>query len=86
MADIPKWQRVLAQRKLKKQIIKQYNVISGQLEGIKDQLGDLIEKQDEDRQLHSVIIVCAELIAGFEEKKDQDFIVDMVKTTLDNLD
>lgn len=80
------WQRVLMKRKAKKEMVKIYNNHVVFLEDIKDKVGNLMDLVEEKHQLHLLVILCAELISGFEKKKDQEFLCTAITETVKNFE
>lgn len=72
-------------RRAKKVITKLYQSVTPQLEDIKDKIGDLMDSVPDENQLNLMVIICSEIISGFEEIKDQEFILDTIKQTLEEL-
>lgn len=84
--QISKWQKKLISHNVKRQYIKLYKNCGNELEKIKDLTCDLIEEQKEEHQLHILVIICAELISAIDDKNEQQFILESIKTVLEKLD
>ncbi len=85
MVELTRWQKRKMQRVARKILVKLYKEHMEDLEIIKDNIADLIEDKDTTEQINMVTIICSEIISGFEEVKDRNAVMDMIKITVQNL-
>lgn len=80
-----KWKERMVRVQAKREMKKLYKKHSKKLEEIKDKIADYMESVKEEQQMHALIILCSETIAGFENKEKQEFILEGTKKTLELL-
>lgn len=62
-----------------KAIEKLNNKLEPQVAPITEQLADIIENMPEQNQLHSVVIVCTHILAGFEDVNTRNEVINLIK-------
>lgn len=85
MKKIPIWKRKIMEIQAKRIMNKIYKDNEIDLRNIKDTIADEIENKTTKEQTNYIIILCSEIISGFEEKETRQFCIDMIKTVVENI-
>lgn len=86
MKSLPKWKRAIVENQAKKAIKKQYEDNEEEMQKIKNIICDYIENKDDSIQFNFIVMIIAEIIAGFEEQKDREFVMQSVIFAVSELD
>lgn len=88
MTVISKWKQEYIKKRAIKEMLDIEEKIRPDIDNIVDKFCDIMETNNiKDKNIeHAIVIICAHLIAGFDEQNKRIMIADMVKKTVDEMD
>ena len=76
------WQKKRTLKRAKKQFTNIQAKHSNMLEEVMNYLGNAIGDEPNKTQLHIVMVICSNLICGFDNKEQREVIVKMIANTV----
>lgn len=76
------WSKKIAVKKSEKEMIKISDKYRSFINEIQEKCADIIELEPENKQSSIVTTICANIIQGFDTKKEMDLVIDMIQNAI----